>query len=59
MAFAQAYSAYLLDRVAEVEEEHGIAAKKRSWHRRELKKMEEEHRAYWHAFVRGRGQFLH
>ena len=60
MAAAKAYSSCLLDRVGE---EHRQAAKMRSWHRREVENMEEERKAYWHAFVRGitvrRGQFLH
>ena len=63
MAASKAYSACLLDRVARVGEEHRQAAERRSWHKMEVEKMEEERKAYWHAFVRGitarRGQFLH
>ena len=63
MAASKAYSACLLDRVAGVGEEHRQAAERRSWHKMEVEKMEEERKAYWHAFVRGitarRGQFLH
>ena len=59
---AKAYSACLLDRVARVGEEHRHAAKRRSWQKREVEKMEAERKAYWNAYVRGsaarRGQFL-
>ena len=62
MTAAKAYSACLLDRVGRVGEEHRQAAKRRSWQKREVEKMEEERKAYWHAYVRGitarRGQFI-
>ena len=48
--------------VSRVGEEHREAARRRSWQKREVDKMEEERKAYWHAYVRGitarRGQFI-
>ena len=59
MTANRAYSAYLLTRVGE---RHREAARRRSWQKREVEKMEEERKAYWHAYVRGitarKGQFI-
>ena len=40
--------------VSWVGEEHRAAAKRRAWVKREEEKMQEERKAYWHAFLRGR-----
>ena len=56
MAAAKANSACLLDRVGRVGEHHRQAAKRRAWAKREEERMKEERRAYWHAYVRGRGR---
>ena len=62
MSAAKAYSACLLDRVARLGEEYRQAARRREWQKREVEKMEEERKAYWHAYVRGitarQGQFV-
>ena len=62
MTAAKAYSACLLDRVSRVGEGHRMAGKRRAWVKREEERMEEERRAYWHAYVRSwgkaRGQFV-
>ena len=59
MAAAKANSACLLDRVSRVGEEHRQAAKRRAWAKSEEERLQEERRAYWHAYVRGRvrGEF--
>ncbi len=55
VAATKAYSAWLLDRVSRVGEEHRQAARGRAWVKREEERMEEERRAFWHANVRARG----
>ena len=54
MVAAKAYSACLMERVSRVGEEHRAAAKRRAWVKREEEKMQEERKAYWYVFVRGR-----
>ena len=56
MTAAKAYSACLLDRVSRVGEGHRMAAKRRAWVKREEERMEDERRAYWHAYVRSWGK---
>ena len=55
MASARAYSAYLLDRVARVGEEHRLAAKRRAWLKSQQEREDEKRKAYCHAHVRARG----
>ena len=55
LATAKANSACLLDRVGRIGEEHRQAAKRRAWVKREEELMQEERKAYWHAYVRGAG----
>ena len=62
MVAAKAYSTCLMDRVSRIGEGHRQAAKRRAWVKREEERMEEEQRAYWHAYVRKigrrRGRFV-
>ena len=62
MSAAKTFSTCLFDRVARLEVEYRQAARRRAWQKREVEKMEEERKAYWHAYVRGitarKGQFL-
>ena len=55
MTAAKANSACLLERVTKVGEDHRQAAKRRAWAKSEEERMQQERRAHWHAFVRGRG----
>ena len=62
MVAAKAYSTCLMDRVSRIGEGHRQAAKRRAWVKREEERMEEEQKAYWHAYVRNigrrRGRFV-
>ena len=55
MAAAKANSACLLDRLSRIGEEHRLAAKRRAWAKCEEERMQEERKAYWHAYVKGAG----
>ena len=56
MAGAKANSACLLERVTKLGEDQRQAAKRRAWTKSEEERMEQERKAHWHAYVRGRGR---
>ena len=56
MAGAKANSACLLERVTRLGEDQRQAAKRRAWTKSEEERMQQERRAHWHAYVRGRGR---
>ena len=55
MTVAKANSACLFDRVSRIGEGHRQSAQRRAWAKREEERMEAERKAYWQAYVRGRG----
>ena len=55
MTAAKANSACLLDRIDRIGEDHRQAAKRRAWAKLEEDRVQDERKAYWHAYVRGGG----
>ena len=55
MTAAKANSACMLDIIGRIGEDHRQAAKRRAWTKLEEDRVQEERKAYWHAYVRGGG----